>query len=369
MVELARQRVKMSVSLFLYERPSVSTTAYIGDLTMFAKNTWRRTIAAIGGYMVGDFKITEDITTRNGLISFFTNNIGRRVLESTFGFPTWEGEIIRMDLTLDGITYRRTLEHEQWHNKVKVAYTDNATNISTATAWVENASSSDYYGEGQYIDFVSDHYDATSATGLRDRRLTEYAFPKPSPVGDLMALATDSLAAGNSLSVLCGGYVFSMNRRYRESDIAVADISDQIVTLVGGAEFVTAGRIAPNTTQMAVSCSEVPMRLWNIIEELIEAGDQNGNRWAGGVYENRRLNYNLAATDVTHYWHGGQLVNRQFVPIKPSMIRPDIIVQITGSPFGDSPPGGATFDNPKNIYIVETEFAAPASYRLIFEEI
>lgn len=353
----------MNFSLTLYEKLLVSSTTRIANLTRHAPN-WARSIRAVGGYWQGDFTIKPNTMPIIEMIDFFNRGIGRRIVEDTHGITTWEGEIVQMDLTLDGITYRRTMDSERWHNRVKVAYTDNATNIATATAWSEDTDSSDVYGESEYIDLVGSNYSATVAEALRDRRLAENAFPKSVPVGGL-TFARGITQRQDSLRVNCAGYVFGMNRRYRESDIAAANVSTQISTLVGNSEFVTAGSIDTNALSVPVKCSDISQRLWDVIEELILMGDGSGNRWVGGVHEDRKFDYNLAETAVTHYWRDGRLLNKASAPVVASMIKPDIVVRISGAPIGVVPPGGDVIDNPRNVWIEEVEFIAPDGYRLI----
>jgi len=296
------------------------------------------------------------------MVNIFGNSIGRRIVEKTYGLISWEGEITQMDLTVGGVTYRRTMDCERWHNKVKTEYTDNATSVATATAWSDTAASSDIFGESCYIDVVMDNYDATSAAALRDRRLTENAFPKPVPVS---GLSVGGSKPPDSLHIYCSGYVMSMNRRFRESDTAAAALDTQITTLVGESEFVAAGTLDSNAMTAPISGSEIPFRLWDGVEDLVLMGDGSGNRWIGGVYGERKFDYKQAATSVTHYWRDGKLVNALGGDIIPSMLKPNMIVQVSTNVNNVSISGSNVWDDPKNIYIEEVEFTMPNKYRLI----
>ena len=351
------------INLLLRERAKAGTDTYINNITSLARD-WQRTTRAIGGYWLGDFIVGLDTLSQMDMIRFFEQYLGCKVIEKTSGIVTWEGEIAEMDLTVDDITYRRTLNPERWHNRVKVHYTDNTSSNATETAWAENSDSIDVYGESEYIDVVGDHYTSASAEALRDRRLTENAYPIAVPTG-MAAQGTRTERDAPSLHVICQGYVFSMNRQYRETDTAAAAMSTQITTLVGESEFVTAGSIETNSDTVAISCSEVATRLWDLIDEFIAMGDTSGNRWAGGVYNGLKLDYKQAETSVTHYWRDGQLVDKRSKPVMPSIIRPDIIMQISSSFTGIIPPGGYVWSNPQNIYIEEVEFIYPDQFRLI----
>ena len=348
-------------NLQLYQRLAVGT-GFISNLTRHAPG-WRRTTRAKGGYYLGDFHITGETATPVEMGAFFTSNIGRVIKEKTASMTTWEGEIVEMDLTIGGITWRITLNPERFQNKVNVYYTDATTGIQGSSGWSEDTDSSDIYGESQYIEVVGKHYDSTVATARRDRRLIEFAYPQSIPVGDLRRAAegvNDAL-----LAIRCAGLWHGINRRYQTADIAAANLSAQISTLVGYSEFVAAGRIETNTLSVPIKCATQPRRLWDLISELIGIGDAAGDRWVGGCYEGKKFNYAEAQQTVDHYWDNGQLVDKSRSPVIPSVIKPDMVVQLASLLPGDTPPGGNVWDSPRNVWIEEVEFSAPGQYRLI----
>jgi hypothetical protein len=351
------------ISLHLRNRATLDD-GYESSLTAYA-HTWRRTTRALGGYWMGDFKIAADRASVDEMAQFFARNLGKRVRELTYSIISWEGEITKLEFTVGGITYERTLTPERWHNKVKVSYTDAATSVAAATGWSENTDSSDVYGESCFIDVVGDNYDSTMADALRDRRITENAHPRTRSSRDLEKRSGSGLRTPPELRVYCAGYVFSMNRRYRESDTAAAALSTQVSALVGESEFVTTGFIETNADTAVISGSEVPFRLWDGIEDLIQMGDSSGNRWVGGVYNGRKFTYKQAETLVTHRWINGELMDIAGTPIIPSLLKPDTIVDIRDAPIGIVPPGGNVWDGPRRIYVEEVEFIAPDGYRLI----
>jgi hypothetical protein len=131
------------------------------------------------------------------------------------------------------------------------------------------------------------------------------------------------------------------------------------------AEFVTAGTIDTNSgVKPSIMCKEMNMRLWDLAEEITAMGDGSGARWIAGVYAGRVLNYEAAETAVYYYWRNGRLCNDAGQPIYPTLIEPNIIVQVD-VPFGVTPGSGNEWDNPRQFYVEEVEFIAPRSYRLI----
>ena len=142
----------------------------------------------------------------------------------------------------------------------------------------------------------------------------------------------------------CAGYAFSMNRRYMEIDTEIANLSDHIATLVDGtadaAEFVTPGTIAENVLQHAILREQNSQRLWDLCEELQDLGD-GASHWLAAVYAGRLLDYKAVETEQAFYWRNNQLVNQLMIPVHPTLIRPDIVVE-TAAPFGTGPAGNKT---------------------------
>jgi len=448
----------MSANLILGGLLGDHPNTYLMNLDRYHGESWRRTTRAIGGYWSGDFIITADRMKPLQMGHFFDTYIGHVIKEITFGVVTWEGQIVQIDRRENGVMWRRTMDPERWHNRVKVIYTyprseDNeqgsltynpaansfqdedqdfsdwetlagnavyeivVTNTDASTcrgylgasftttnandsiyvytdlalstagwngttaaktpnsyivrdvddygvqqesAWAENTNSTGIYGDAEYIEVMGESY-ATPAEAHRDRRLAENAYPKSVPVG---GLARGEESQPDELRVYCAGAVHTINRRYRETDTAGAAVSTQISTLVGESEFVTAGRIDTNSMIWPITCSGIPSRLWDLIEEMVLLGDSSGNRWVGAVYNGRVFDYYQAESAVTHLWQNGRLLDLTGYPVPASMIRPDIIVQVAGMAAGVQPPGGSVWDNPRNVYIEEVEYVAPNQYRL-----
>ena len=447
--------------LWLYERLAEGD-GWERDLTRWARYTWRRTTRAQGGYWTGDFVISGVSQFR--LQELYSTMIGKRVVESSYGFTTWEGEIVGLTLTLNGVTHEMSLDQELWHNKVKVQYTyptvedieqgnlayvapggddgfqddgqdfsewetvgagestyqitvtndDDSTcsgylgeatttlnaddsiwifqdrgrgragwngdtggktpvsyvvsdvdlaGTQQETAWSESTDSSDIYGESCYIDVLAEECYAAAAEAARDRRLAENAYPRSVPSGGLSS--GEPQQGENQLAVQCAGYVFSMNRRFDETNVEPADVSTQITTLVTASEYVTDGGILENTDiQVPLTGADMTYRLWDGIEGLVALGDSSGNRYVGGVHEGQVFRYDQAETEMLYEWRSGRLYYATGQPVPPTLIKPDIIVRLE-APLVTVPPGGHAWDNPTQVYISEVEFVAPRSYRLV----
>lgn len=430
---------------------------FVADITQYASN-WKRTTRAVGGYWLGDFIIGVGSMSPRKMENFYRSFLGCQVIEKTFSLTSWRGEIVQMDLTLDGTTYRQSMDAERWHNRVKVkyrypteedieqgnlaynpvansfqddgqdfsdwesgsapavyeiivtnsddstcrgylgaaftttnandsiyVYTDqamtaagwssspsgktpssyivrHATSYGTAqeTAWAEKTSSTSSWGKSEYIDVIGTSH-ATPAEALRDRRLISHAYPKSIPSG---GFELGGEKKPDSLHVYCAGLVLGMNRVFQETSLPSDTITNQLTTIVGNAEFVTAGRIGVNAMAQIVVC-QVPRGLWDIAEELILLGDASNNAWVGGVYDDKKLHYELARTTVSHYWQNRQLMDVNGHRVPPSLAKPNIVVQNNSSTIDTTPAGGDAIDNPKNVWIEAVEFSMPDKCRLI----
>ena len=107
-------------ALHLYQRLAEGL-GWDRDLTRYARYTWRRSVRAMGGYWTGDFVISGCSQYR--LQQLYSTMIGKRIVEKSYGLARWEGEVVGLALTLNGVTHEQSLDTELWHNKVKTQYT------------------------------------------------------------------------------------------------------------------------------------------------------------------------------------------------------------------------------------------------------
>lgn len=345
----------MNPSLLLYKSLAFATPPeFLTNFTSVARN-WRRTTRSLGGFWLGSFNFLDMDIGRQSLLQWYQEYLGNHVREKIFGLTSWEGLIYEMTLTLSGMQYRRTLDKEWFHNKVKVLYRN--AGVQANTGWAENTDSSDEYGEMQYMDSISEATTA-AAIALRDTRLADFGFPRSRMVGGLEFSGKSREESADSLQVTVAGYIFTLNRRYRATSIVATAASTAIEDLVDDSEFVVAGTIDTNSMNVDVDCT-TPQRLWDAIEDVIGQGDVSGNRWVGGVYEDREFDYNQGATEVEYYIRNGILMDRANNPVIPSLLKPDFIVRNANAPSGGTPIGGNVWDDPRNAWITEVEFVAP----------
>lgn len=446
---------------------------------------WWHTIRSRGGYWMagGDFH-----GTRTELLDMYLNGMARRVLERAGGETTWEGLAVEMDLTLDGVTYRRSLLDRA--NAVRMIYSKIGDNLFTdgsaesgawasvgtpstierVTTWVTkgtfgmhvvtddaaegtqieagiaitaekayqcrvtvevvtgawtlaihrtdnddvitsvvtddagkdvmrvNISDNNEYAGNTYVrltaaatgaeiyadaavyqlapfraetewatddDSISQwgriekvlleggRSDADATARVQDY-LNKRAWPRSVPPDEYEV--RDLQGAQDSLSVLFGGYVRTMNW-LNLLDGGTAAASAHVTTLVGEAAFVSAGTIETNSLSVQVE-EEDPELIWDAIEKIIESGDGSG-RWNGGVYGNRRFNYEAAPTTVEYHYRGGLLLEKNEALVEPWRARPGRLVRLDDAPVGPGEITGDEADDPRNTFVIEFKYTAP----------
>jgi len=297
--------------------------------------------------------------TRTEMTWLYNNGLGCRIVE-TFGMTAWEGFVYEMTLKQDGSAFRQTMNPNLFHNKAKAFYSD-IIGSRNETAWAENTSSSDIFGESCFVLPLSGCTDV-AALALRDAHLTEYAWPRSREVQG------DSYSGGkgrpepDTIEVTAVGYWANLNQRYRESS-ETAGAAALVTTLVGESEFVTAGRIEANTDSTFVDCDPIPQRLGDLISSLIEQGDNTGAVWQGGVYEGRKLVYEPAPTAWTHQKKGSELQDKAGNPIPLALVRPGFLLYNASAPTGWARPGTASeWDDPRVRYVEQVEFVSGGRY-------
>ena len=215
------------------------------------------------------------------------------------------------------------------------------------TGWSDNADSVGEYGEMEYIVTLPGSQ-AVPATALRDRLLTEGAWPRSRFIGT--AEGEDSLAV-----TLAGFWGTTFWSYWEHSQTATA--STLMTNLATDAEFIGAGRIDINTLELTADAFPIPQRIGDLIMRAQEMGDAAGNIWNCGVYENRDLVYESAPTTAEFLWRDGRLLNKAGQPVQPELVRPGFYLRAQNILGAVQPPGTSElWDDPNVAYVDEVEW-------------
>ena len=88
--------------------------------------------------------------------------------------------------------------------------------------------------------------------------------------------------------------------------------------LVSQAQFLSAGVIQSNSGNFQID-DQVPLRLWDIMEELTRSGDNAGDRWTCEVLPGRTVDYGEVPETPSYRWSRGQLLGIDGTTVEPWM--------------------------------------------------
>jgi hypothetical protein len=342
--------------------PNIHDDSMSKNITYLQKNlkgehTWKRTTKAVGGYTEGSFVI-EGVMPQT-LIYMFENWIGHIIRERNYGSTTWEGFIHTLDLILDGVNYRITMDTKWFHNMCKIVFTDSSTDEQSETVWEIDAQSRATYGDVELI-MIEGKMDSDTAQHLAAQHISQFSFPRSRIVGGVSFGNRQQIR--NMLVVKCTGFWETLKWQM-ESEEKVGYIDALIEDIVGDAQFITLGTTDTNEMATYQDCGISEKTYEELLREFIEQGDAEGNVWTGGVYGDREFDWREAATEAKYvikeqslqYISGGQ--------VNLPTLRPGILIKSTGLQgynFGET----NDWDNSDVAYIDEVQFASPDTYQL-----
>jgi len=222
--------------------------------------------------------------------------------------------------------------------------------VSAETSYYEDADSQVEYGVLEEALLEAGMSDA-AANAKAYTTLRESAWPRAKTPNEGLIKGQDGL------TVTFYGYVFTLRNKF--SLLSAAEAASTLVTnVLGEAAYVSAGIIETNSMIYQVE-DRGPMRGWEVIKEVVEAGDASGGRWTGGVYADRLFNYQAAANELIGHWRGGELYHMAGGLLEPWYALPGN-VYMDDMPLGPADLNGIYADNPRVAFIEEVEFDAAA---------
>jgi len=351
-------------SLNLFQRVTRNTTglAYTGDLTYHALG-WKRSSRAVGGYWSGSFQLSSETLSKAELDNFYNNMLGTRLVETAYGMTSWEGMIWQMDYHQRGSIFRRTLDKELFHNRIAVWYSDDIGNRAK-TAQANNTASQEEYGICSLVVSLGGA-NAAAATAMRTTLMSAHEWPRSREVGTL-TIGEGDRPSNDYITVTVGGYWQTLNWVYRISTIT--DTPNAIFTaLLAAAEFVSEGRIEANTDVVRLDCFPIPLQFGDAMERVINFGDSGGFVWQGGVYADRKFNYEKAPQAWEYQYRDGRLLDKAGQDVPFPLLEPGFLLFNAAAPMGGEPPGTVwPWNNSRYRYVEEVEFVAPDEIRLSF---
>jgi hypothetical protein len=164
------------------------------------------------------------------------------------------------------------------------------------------------------------------------------------------------------LDVEVCGYIFTANWRYESAgDDSDDDVSAWISSIISTdcSDYLLPGAILSNTLQVRKETS-LSMRAWDVLEELVELGDVNGNPWRLWVDNSRYVNYKQIPTAPQYYIRGGELYTSAAATgsLDPLSVRP-AVVRVMDYPVRKTELG-SWLDDARDFYISEVSWGTGA---------
>jgi len=229
------------------------------------------------------------------------------------------------------------------------------------TAWATNEDSEDQFYTVQML-ITEGEMPTWAAEALRDTDLERYGWPRSRATGGITVKGGEIEVGEDVLEVKCRGLWHALDWGVVEAAIYGTGHS-VIEDILGDSDYLDADRLETNPLNCHFLCDVIPLTAREIVEKIIERGDDDGNAWKGGGYENGFV-YEEQPTTVTHYLRNGRVVNAVGTPVIPSLLKPGFLLQISGAPSGGQPPGGEAHDDPRVMYVETVKFRAPDELEL-----
>ena len=340
------------MSLLLYTAPAGTFV-----LLLPKGANWRRSIQAQGGFWQGTCTLRGEA---GPLVNAFYNWLGYHLVERAAGVVTWEGMVYELELTIGGVVRRRSLA--DLFNAVSTTYQANGE--VAETGYSTQAQSITRYGRKEEK-LLLDNYPLATAQAYRATFLADHAWPWPRPT----SLGKPGAA---TLTITACGYAFTANWMFVEAgDATDDDLDDWMAEIVGAAtglssnhggaisgagdcQFLKTGSLATNTLQ-ATKVADSPARAWDVIAELAQLGDANGDPWRVWVDVGRLVHYAKISSTPRYFLHGGVLYSTAGAreAVTPWSVRPAVVRDL------DYPVAraerGSWLDDARDLFVEEVE--------------
>ena len=218
------------------------------------------------------------------------------------------------------------------------------------TQWYEDADSIATYGQRNEI-LLKGAMTRDAAAAFTQRELAERAWPRTIPPGNV-----GRSSAPDGLEITCAGYVWTLGGKYTlvyGNDAA----STHVANIIAASDFVQTGYIKENLLDFLIP-SLLPEVEWDMLQNIIQAGDGSNNKWEGGVYNDRKFDYYPSSTSVEYNRSGGQVLDLTGGIVNPWAVRPAIVC-LKDMPVGPGEITGNIDDDPRNMRFDAATFMAP----------
>lgn len=301
---------------------------FLDDLTD-RQDGYKHVIKAVGGYDVADFKLEGD---RTFLEEWFADGLMRRVLLlNPEGLISWEGYVNRLTLTVGSLERTKTIEN--MYNRVYLRFTPVDTSTDPPTP-----------SEVQTLIF--DKLDSQARWGIKSfiikggelTHLEAYDWARTvlQVHGDVTE-GENVVTTSNKdpiLKVELKGYYHTLEwLPYLSSttgNILAHQVIQEVLTYFNN---INQGWLSTDFGRLDYSFrlerrgSDELKTCWDVIEGIINRGGSGGERWVGGMYQERQFDYKPAEDFQILYGEQSLLV-RELGDISQRIFEEDTMMEI-----------------------------------------
>lgn len=275
--------------------------AVINDQLVFQLDGYDQELAANGGYISCNIRLNSNL---NDLSDWFLSGLGRDIeVFNHSGETIWNGFVNEVTISVGGYTDSRG-QILDIANRAKVKYQrvtyDTNPPVgggSAETEWGDNLGSQNNYGILHEVLSAGEGLE-TNMEKHRDLFLSERAWP------DLdQEINTDSQSAPQ-VTISCRGYGDLLTRQiYNNRDgVDAVEAQDKIAAVLNANSngLFSNQRLSENTTTAVKEFEDNDSTADSVIRDVVNLGDEDGNRWLFGVYENRLCIYEPVDYNITY---------------------------------------------------------------------
>ena len=235
--------------------------------------------------------------------------------------------------------------------------------VQAQTGWKTDTDSMTEYGRCEQA-LLEASMTSAAANAKALTVLKKQAWARSLPPSEFTLIGADMMGGDkNKLTLTVHGYAHTLANKYSLT-VDTATASAHVTSLIGESEFITAGGISSNTLQYQID-SRAPIKHWQILMDIIKAGDASGNRWVGGVVAGRYFDYRQADNVIAYRYRKGQFYHPAGGYLEPWFAEPGHLLYLDDAPVGPTQISGTTEDDPHVVYVSEVEMGpATAEYPL-----
>jgi len=289
----------MSLSLIAYDpiiqSQGLYSREFADDITANHEG-WTHTISAVGGFDSASFTLKGD---KDYLKDWFDDGIMRRVvLYNPEVIPIWEGYVNRMRFTSGTMQETKTIEN--FFSRVYNHYSPLNTSVSPPlelppqTIVVTNLNAELLYGVKALV---------LSGGSRTDDTAFEWAYNVLNRRSSIATGQSDNLQGTEaySLEIECLGYFHTLKWiPYITTNTGTINSHQVIQEVLAYFNGINPGWISQNFGLMDFNFAfsrrgydDFPT-CWDVIESIIKTGGEGGERWVGGIYQDRTFTYKPA---------------------------------------------------------------------------